>query len=101
MKVFDAPHYKLYVQLQDLVLFENELLINNIPFEREENPLGDTIRFYFPDAYSEEIDKIEKKLGIMLTTESMSFDYAEKTKKVYLLYALIFFAVIIILIVIM
>lgn len=97
MKVFETPHYKLYVQLQDLVLFENELLKNDIPFEKEENPIGNTIRFYFPDTYSEAIDSIEKELGIMLTIESMPFDYAEKTKKFYLLYALIFIAVIIIL----
>lgn len=65
MKVFDVPHFKLYVHLQDLILFEDELLKKRIPFEKEENVLGGAIRFYFPDAYAEKIDIIEKELGIV------------------------------------
>lgn len=88
MNLNKDPHYKLYVQLGESIIFDAALKEADIDFIKEENPLGEYIRYYFKDADSQKVDEINRNLELSISTETIpSLDY-EISKK-YLIIILI------------
>ncbi len=88
MNLNKDPHYKLYVQLGESIIFDAALKEAHIDFLKEENPLGEYIRYYFKDADSQKVDEINRNLELSISTETIpSLDY--KISKKYLIIILI------------
>ncbi|WP_045471417.1 hypothetical protein [Winogradskyella sp. PG-2] len=65
-------YYKLYVLLKDKIIFESELHKSGIKFYANinEQPFGDSIRYFLLDSDMENIDRIVTNNGIVANTES-------------------------------
>ncbi len=89
------PHYKLYVQLRESIVFDAALNEAKIDFIKEENPIGEEIRYYFKDKDSPKVDSINKDLRLSISTETMpALDHFKNRKEVILYILIIFFIVI-------
>jgi|SRR5690554_186464 len=88
MNLNKDPHYKLYVQIGESIIFDAALIEANIEFIKEENPIGDYIRYYFKDEDSQKVDAINRNLELSISTETIpSLDYEPSNK--YLIIILI------------
>lgn len=86
------PHFKLYVQLRESIVFDAALNEAEIDFIKEENPIGEDIRYYFKDEDSQKVDSINKDLRLSISTETISaLDYHKNRKEVILSLLIIIF----------
>ena len=87
-KVKFENHFKLYIPFRDKIIFESELINNNIDFYFEENQPGINIsvRYFLKDKDASEIDKIIRKNEIISSIENQILDYKQEQKiqKLYL-----------------
>jgi hypothetical protein len=90
-----SPHYKLYVQQRDQLVFEEILQENNIDFYsniKEQAFLDTGIRYFLREADRSKIDALLIKHQLIAQIESHNmpdFTSHKKIMKVYLLVALI------------
>src|SRR5688572_11171560 len=86
-------HYKLYILLRESIIFEAALKEAEIDFIKEENPVGEHIRYYFKEEDSQKVDFINKNLKLSISTESIpALDYIKNQKEI-ILYILIILAI--------
>lgn len=81
-------YFKLHIPFSDKILFESELINNNIDFYFEENQpdINISIRYFFKVADANEIDKIIRENQIISSIENQVIDYKQEQKiqKLYL-----------------
>lgn len=85
-------HFKLYIPFRDKIIFESELINNNIEFYFEENQqnINISLKYFFKDKDASEIDKIIRENQIISSIDNQIFDYKEEQKiqKLYLIVAI-------------
>jgi hypothetical protein len=81
-------HFKLYIPFRDKIIFESELINNNIEFYFEENQpnINVSVKYFLKDSDANEIDKIIRKNEIISSIENQNLDYQheQKIQKLYL-----------------
>ena len=81
-------HFKLYVPFRDKIIFESELINNNIEFYYEENQpnINISVKYFLKDSDANEIDKIIRENQIISSIENQILDYKQEQKiqKLYL-----------------
>lgn len=81
-------HFKLYIPFRDKIIFESELLNNNIEFYYEENQpnINVSVKYFLKDSDAIKIDKIIRENEIISSIENQILDYKEEQKiqKLYL-----------------
>ncbi|NJB84190.1 hypothetical protein [Wenyingzhuangia aestuarii] len=85
----EKDHFKLYIPLENKILFENELNKHNIDFYEkiEEQPnINNGIRYFLLDKDKFEIDIIIKENEILSGIESTGIYDMKLTKKFYFIY---------------
>ncbi len=87
-------HFKLYILLKDKIVFESELLNNQIPFycDLNEQPMIDEgIRYFLLNSDRPKVDQIITDNEIIASTETIYlYDYRDKIKETKLyLYAIL------------
>ncbi|WP_397363880.1 hypothetical protein [Olleya sp. R77988] len=89
-------HYKLYVPLKDKILFESELHKSGIKYYADinEQPFGDSIRYFLLDSDMHNVDRIIIEHEIVANTESNQIGDFKDEKKVMKLYVAVAGAVI-------
>lgn len=92
-------HYKLHIEFKDNIIFENELLKNNINYYRDEESIA-VFRYYFLDKDTIQIDKTLQENNIVASIESLPIQDFKTEKKFQLIYFKIVIVVIIILLII-
>lgn len=91
-------HYKLYILIKDQIIFESELLNNDIKFYsdiNEQPSLNGGIRYFLLDSDMSKVDDIIKKNEIVANTESILVYDFEEGKKIFKLKALFYVIVIV------
>ena len=93
------PHYKLYVLLRESIVFDASLNEAEIDFIKEENPIGEDIRYYFKDEDFQKVDSINKDLKLSISTETIpALDYESSRKEIIISLFIVFIIVILIVI---
>ena len=81
-------HFKLYIPSRDKIIFESELINNNIDFHFEENQpnINVSVKYFLKDSDAFEIDKIVCNNQIISSIENQIVDYKQEQKiqKLYL-----------------
>ena len=81
-------HFILYIPFRDKIIFESELINNNIEFYFEENQrnINISVKYFLKDKDAKEIDKIIRKNQIISSIDNQIFDYKQERKiqKLYL-----------------
>ena len=84
-------HIKLYVLVKDIIRFEHELNLNQIPYYIEINEQPDTVeglRYFILDTDRRKVDQLLIENDIIASTETISnYDYRDQ-KKLYNVYGL-------------
>jgi len=81
-------HFRLWIELKDKIVFESELIKNDIPFHIDENQstIGSSIRYFLPDEHSSSIDSIIKQYGIAASTDTIKIYDVDDEKKIQRMY---------------
>ncbi len=99
IKVLNHNNFKLLIQFKDNLVFEQQLLIKNINYYKDEKSIIN-FRYFFLCDDSETIDFILKKNNIIANIESLPINDFNQEKKVQLIYIKVAIAIIIIIILI-
>ena len=94
-------HFKLHVLFKDTIVFESELIRNNITFYNEEIQVRSSITYFLLDKDREAINKILVDTTIVASTDTIAITDYSDANKVYRLYFYIAGTVVIVMILLM
>jgi len=85
-------HFKLYIPFRNKIMFESELINNNIAYYFDENQqyINISVKYFFKDKDASKIDKIIRENQIISSIENQVYDYKQEQKiqKLYLIVAI-------------
>lgn len=81
-------HFKLYILFKDNIIFESELIKNNIDYFLDNNQVGslEQLRYFLLDNDRLKIDEILNKESIVASVESLDIIDYKQVKKVQFIY---------------
>jgi len=94
-------HFKLHVLFKDIIIFESELIKNNIKFYKEEVQVNNSTIYFLENKDREAIDRILIWNTIIASTYTIALTDYTDANKVQRLYFYIAGAVVIVMIVLM
>ena len=87
-------HFKLWIELKDKIVFESELIKEDIPFHIDENQstIGNSIRYFLLHEHSSTVDLILRNCGIAASTDTIKVydvDVEKKIQRIYWIVAIV------------
>lgn len=103
-QIIFEDHFKLYVSLKDIVLFQNELEKQSIEYycDLECQPdFEGGIRYFIRNKDRENLDEMIKKHQIIAGTETIPVSDYREDRKIYVVYLKIVLGIVLILLILM
>ncbi|WP_417611767.1 hypothetical protein [Owenweeksia hongkongensis] len=96
-EVLYQDHFKLYVEIEDIISFESHLTSNQIPFycnSEQQTLSGNETRYFLLTTDREKVDRLIKRHSIMASTETIPSQFEKDRKALKFFYKVMLIAVI-------